>query len=68
MKKRILLIVIICFLSLLNGITEANSYEVIGDIDGDKKIGLQEAVYALRTVAGIQTEQPANKSETEALW
>jgi len=63
LKKTIFIIcMVIC---LLIGISYADPYEVKGDINGDKRIGLEEAVYALQAVAGVQVGKPGNKSETE---
>jgi plastocyanin len=65
-KKTVLIFcTLICCLSTLIGISGADPYEVKGDINGDKRISLEEAVYALRVAAGIQIGQPGNKSETE---
>lgn len=66
MKKTLFIIVmVICFSSLLIGTSYADPYEIKGDINGDKRISLEEAVYALQVAAGIQIGQPGNKSETE---
>ncbi len=66
MKKEIMIICMaISLLFLLNGFSAAyDPYEVKGDINGDKKIDLQEAVYALQVVSGIKTE-PVSESEIE---
>jgi len=65
-KKRIFIIfTVICFSSLLIGTSYADPYEIKGDINGDKRISLEEAVYALQVAAGIKIGEPGNKSETE---
>ncbi len=66
MKKTVLAVcMVICFSSLFNGTSDADPYEVKGDINGDKRIDLREAVYALQVVAGVQIGEQGNKSEAE---
>lgn len=53
------------FLLLTQGTSFGNPYQIIGDVDGDNHVGLQEAIYALQVVAGIYNEYPSSTSESE---
>ncbi len=71
MKRTFFLTVllVICIFSLTNKYVNAGLY-VTGDINGDDRIGLEEAVFALQTVSGInsqgENEEEANDIRSEA--
>ncbi|MCP4111556.1 MAG: hypothetical protein GY749_39545 [Desulfobacteraceae bacterium] len=50
--KILAIVMTICFYSLT---ADAGSCGYIYDINGDDKTALEEAIYSLQTVAGIQT-------------
>ncbi len=61
MKKA--LFVCLATISLFNRVSYAGQYELM-DINGDRKVGLEEAVYALQVVAGIKTNATIEENTT----
>ncbi len=58
MKKiaRLLISMAISVAIFLSSTSNANSVEMLGDINGDARVGLQESIYALQVAAGLRPQ------------
>lgn len=67
MKNTIILLLtlLICAFFSFPSSSKAGSCGVMGDINRDNKVGLQEAIYALQVASGINVEQSIEEVEKE---
>ena len=66
----LIVFVSVIFTNSFNVAADADLYGMAGDINGDYRIGLQEAIYALQVVAGIKSDDPSieeNKTITDSI-